>query len=157
MISSKKIQGTVGYSSATNEKPSVISRCIKRIATGPRLSKDLAVADAEAAMNEILEKRVHPVQAAVFLIALRMKRETMEENRGILSAIRKHTASARVDIEHLCDIADPYDGMLRQTPDSAFLPAVLAACGYPTYIHGVSRVGPKYGLTHRRVLQAAGH
>ena len=36
------------------------------------------------------------------------------------------------------------------------LPALLAACGAPTVSHGVDSVGPKFGITHRHVLAAAG-
>jgi anthranilate phosphoribosyltransferase len=33
---------------------------------------------------------------------------------------------------------------------------VLAACGAPAVSHGVETMGPKYGVTHRQVLRAAG-
>jgi anthranilate phosphoribosyltransferase len=33
---------------------------------------------------------------------------------------------------------------------------VLAACGVPAVTHGVEHLGPKYGVTHRQVLRAAG-
>jgi anthranilate phosphoribosyltransferase len=33
---------------------------------------------------------------------------------------------------------------------------VLAACGIPTVSHGVETMSPKFGITHRRVLRAAG-
>jgi anthranilate phosphoribosyltransferase len=54
------------------------------------------------------------------------------------------------------DIADPYDGYNRCLPASPFLPAVLAECGVPAVSHGLDAVGPKFGVTHRHVLQAAG-
>jgi anthranilate phosphoribosyltransferase len=54
------------------------------------------------------------------------------------------------------DVADPYDGYTRGTPVSAFIPAVLGACGFPAVSHGAEAVGPKYGATHRKVLRAAG-
>ncbi|MGH8621099.1 MAG: hypothetical protein ACRET3_03080, partial [Burkholderiales bacterium] len=49
---------------------------IQRIATGPELSKDITREEARAGMQLVLEGRVDPVQAGIFLIALRMKRET---------------------------------------------------------------------------------
>jgi anthranilate phosphoribosyltransferase len=107
-------------------------------------------------MQIILEGRIHPVQTAVFLIALRMKRETDDENRGILDAIRQTTRFATARVDELVEIADPYDGFARHLPASPFLPAVLAACGVPTVSHGVKSVGPKFGLTHHQVLSAAG-
>jgi anthranilate phosphoribosyltransferase len=129
---------------------------IQRIATGPELSKNITRAEARAGMRLILEGQVDPVQAGVFLIALRMKRETDDENLGILDAIRDATLSATADVDEVMDIADPYDGYARTLPAAPFLAAVLAACGVPALCHGVARMGPKYGVTHRQVLHAAG-
>jgi anthranilate phosphoribosyltransferase len=129
---------------------------IKRIATGPELSKDISREEACAGMRLVLEGRVDPVQAGVFLIALRMKRETDDEIRGVLEAIREATSSAIAAVDEVVDIGDPYDGFIRTLPASPFLPAVLAACGVAAVSHGVERMGPKYGVTHRQVLRAAG-
>lgn len=129
---------------------------IKRIATGPELSKDISRDEARAGMGLVLEGKVDPVQAGVFLIALRMKRETDDENRGVLDAIREVTRTATASVDEVVDIADPYDGYNRTLPASPFLPAVLAACGVPAVSHGVERMGPKYGVTHRQVLRATG-
>lgn len=96
------------------------------------------------------------VQAAVFLIGLRMKRETEEENAGVLQAILESTCRITAPVDNLLDIGEPYNGYTRCLPMSAFLPAVLAACKVPTVIHGVEAMGPKYGLTAHKVLQAAG-
>lgn len=129
---------------------------LQKIATGPELSQDLGEDEAYQAMRLILEDRVHPVQAGVFLVALRMKRETEAENWGILRAIRDATHSITAPVEALIDVSEPYDGFLRHLPASPFLPAVLAACGLPAVSHGLESVGPKYGVTPRQVLRAAG-
>jgi anthranilate phosphoribosyltransferase len=129
---------------------------IQRIATGPELSKDISRTEAAAAMRAILEGQVNPVRAGIFLIALRMKRETDEENLGILDALRESATIVTADVDEVVDVADPYDGFTRSLPVSPFLPAVLAACGVPAVSHGVERMGPKYGVTHRQVLRAAG-
>jgi anthranilate phosphoribosyltransferase len=140
-----------------NVDPQVAMRSfIQRVATGPELSKDISYEEARAAMTYILDGEVDPVQAGVFLIALRMKRESEEENKGILQAILDATDSATATVEEVVLIADPYDGATRGLPVSPFLPAVLAACGVPAVCHGVEKVGPKYGVTARQVLQAAG-
>ncbi len=133
-----------------------MSSVLKRIATGPELSKDISREEACAGMRLVLEQRVDPVQAGVFLIALRMKRETDDENRGVLEAIREATLQATAPVDEIVDIADPYDGYNRTLPAAPFLPPVLAACGVAAVSHGVERMGPKYGVTHRQVLRAAG-
>jgi anthranilate phosphoribosyltransferase len=129
---------------------------IQRIATGPELSKDLSADEARLGMRLILEGQAHPVQAGIFLIALRMKRETDDENIGVLEAIRDATQSLEAPVDHVVDLVDPYDGFNRNLPVAPFLPAVLASCGVAAFSHGVQSVGPKYGATHRRVLGAAG-
>ncbi|KAF0193127.1 MAG: glycosyl transferase family 3-like protein [Gammaproteobacteria bacterium] len=134
----------------------LLTSCIQRIATGPTMSKDLSREDARAAMQAILVGRAEPVQAAIFLIALRMKRETDAELRGVFEAIRSCTHAIAAPVDELVDLADPYNGYVRHVPATPFLPAVLAACGLPTVSHGLRTVAPKYGITHHMVLAAAG-
>lgn len=141
---------------STSPDSDLMRSIIKRIATGPELSKDISRDEARAGMGLVLEGKVDPVQAGIFLIALRMKRETDDENRGVLDAIREVTRTATASVDEVVDIADPYDGYNRTLPASPFLPAVLAACGVPAVSHGVERMGPKYGVTHRQVLRATG-
>lgn len=138
----------------TPESGTLMSSYLQRIATGPEMSKDLSFEDARSGMQLILEGKIHPVQAAVFLIALRMKRESDDETHGILDAIRQSTRFAIAQVDDMIDIADPYDGFLRHLPASPFLPALLAACGIPAISHGVKSIGPKYGVTHRQILSA---
>ncbi|MGB0721119.1 MAG: anthranilate phosphoribosyltransferase [Gammaproteobacteria bacterium] len=129
---------------------------IQRIATGPELSKDISREEARFATSMLLSGEADPIQGAVFLIALRMKRETDEENRGVLDAIRDATDRAVAEVDDLVDIADPYDGYNRTLPPSPFLPAVMAALDVPAVSHGMETVSPKYGATHRKILRAAG-
>jgi anthranilate phosphoribosyltransferase len=139
-----------------DDPAALMSSILKRIATGPELSKDISREEARAGMRLVLDARVDPVQAGVFLIALRMKRETDDENLGMLEAIREATLRATAPVDEVLDLGDPYDGYNRTLPAAPFLPPVLAACGVATVSHGVERMGPKYGVTHRQVLHAAG-
>ena len=129
---------------------------IKRIATGPEMSKTISREEARTAMKLILDGKADPVQAGVFLVALRMKRETDDENAGVLDALREATHFAIAPVDELVDIADPYDGFTRHLPASPFLPALLAACGLPAVSHGCFQMGPKFGVTHHQILAAAG-
>lgn len=138
------------------EAQQIMRSIIQRIATGPELSKNISSEEARAGMKAILEKHIHPVQMTMFLIALRMKRETDEEFAGILQAIRDLTETVISSEDEILDIADPYDGFNRTLPPSPFLPAILATCGVPTVSHGIETLGPKYGITHRQILRAAG-
>ena len=131
-------------------------QCIQKVATGPDYSKDLSFEEARDAMRAILTGDIDPVQVAILFIALRMKRETDEENRGILQALIETSEHATAEVDELVDISDPYDGYARGVPASPFLPAVLAALGVNAVSHGLEVVGPKFGATHHRVLSASG-
>ncbi len=129
---------------------------IQRIATGPELSKDISLEEARLGMQAILEDAVDPVQAGIFFIALRMKRETNDEFKGILDAILAATQRVTAEVDEVVDIADPYDGYNRCLPAAPFLAPLLAELGVPAVCHGLEAVGPKYGVTARHVLRAAG-
>jgi len=129
---------------------------IAKVATGPEYSKDLSFDEAKAAMDFVLSADNDPVQTAVFFIGLRMKRETDDENKGILQSIKDTAITAQANVDELVDIADPYDGHARGLPMSAFIAPVLAANGIPAICHGLDYVGPKYGITQHNVLKAAG-
>lgn len=129
---------------------------IARIATGPEYSKDISAEEARDAMRAILDNQADPVQAGIFFIALRMKRETDAEYIGVLDAIREVEVSAMAATEEVAVLADPYDGYNRSLTAAPFLPALLAACGLPTVSTGVESMGPKYGATHKQILRAAG-
>ena len=144
-------------STATTLDPKTLMRSvIGRIATGPEYSKDISAEEARDAMRAILENQADPVQAGIFFIALRMKRESDEENIGVLDAIMEVTQSATAKTDEVAVLADPYDGYNRSLTAAPFLPAVLAACGLPTVATGVESMGPKYGATHKQILRAAG-
>ncbi len=134
----------------------LIKSIIQRVATGPDLSKDITFKEARDGMQAILHGEVDDVQSAIFLIALRMKRETMDENKGILAAILSLSDKQQIDVVDLVDLGDPYSGYNRSIPISSFLPPVLAELGLPTIIHGLDSVSPKFGLTHRHINQALG-
>ncbi|MDC0152254.1 anthranilate phosphoribosyltransferase [Deltaproteobacteria bacterium] len=129
---------------------------IQRVATGPQMSKSISYDEARAGMHLVLEELADPIQSAVFLIGLRVKRETDDENKGVLQGIRDNTKTVVADVDELVDIADPYNGYGRSLPSSPFLPVLLAEAGAPAVSHGIETVGPKFGVTHNQVLQAAG-
>jgi anthranilate phosphoribosyltransferase len=138
-----------------NPEKTMIS-IIKRVATGPELSKSISYDEARAGMRLILDGLADPVQAAVFLIGLRVKRETEDENKGVLQAILDRTKIIEAEVDELVDIADPYNGYARSLPSSPFLAALLAESGVPAVSHGIETVAPKFGVTHSQILAAAG-
>tara|TARA_B100001173_G_scaffold187409_1_gene161663 strand:- start:330 stop:1430 length:1101 start_codon:yes stop_codon:yes gene_type:complete len=134
----------------------VIRKAIQKVATGPEFSKNISEEESYDTMMDILDNESDSIQAAIYLIAMRMKRETMEENIGSLKALIDRSNIITANVDELLDIAEPYNGFLRNTPLSAFLPAVFSAIGIPCLTHGVNTVGPKFGLTAKKILKASG-
>jgi len=120
---------------------------IAKIAVGPNRGKDITKAEAYEATKALLSGETDETHAALFLIGLRMKRESLLEYAGILKALDEFTPKVEIDLPQLNYIAEPYDGYSRGTSVTPYVPAVLAACGLPTIIQGVHSVGPKFGLT----------
>lgn len=129
---------------------------IQRVATGPELSKSISQAEAAQGMAGILAGHIDPVQAAIFFIALRMKRETEDENKGVLDSVLAATRRVTAAVDEVVDIADPYDGYNRSLPAAPFLGPLLAELGLPAICHSAQAIGPKFGVTARHVLAAAG-
>lgn len=141
---------------ALSEAQQAMRACIGKVATGPEYSKDLSFEEAHAAMAQILSETADPVQTAVFFIALRMKRETLDEYKGVLQAIQDTAKIVKAPVDEVLDIADPYDGHARGLPMAAFVAPVMASLGVPAFSHGLDTVGPKYGITQHKILRAAG-
>ena len=132
---SKVMSGTGMQGGTSGANGGALMRSIiQRIATGPEMSKDIPRDAARRGMRLVLDGAVDPVQAAVFLIALRMKRETDDENLGLLDAVLETTGTVTAPADDVVDLSDPYNGFNRSLPLSAFLPAVLAACGMPAVL-----------------------
>jgi len=147
---------TILFEKLLENPEKTMTSIIQRVATGPQMSKSISYDEARAGMRLVLEEIADPIQSAVFLIGLRVKRETDDENKGVLQGIRDNTKTIVADVDELVDIADPYNGYGRSLPSSPFLPVLLAEAGAPAVSHGIETVGPKFGVTHNQVLQAAG-
>lgn len=129
---------------------------IQNIAVGPDRGRNISREMANTVMCGILAGEINDIQVAVFLIALRMKRESMLEFLGIFDALKEASLSVQSSVDDVIVLADPFDGYVRNVTMTPFIPAVLAACGHNAVIHGVETVGPKHGVTAHKVIKAAG-
>ncbi|MEE1551311.1 MAG: hypothetical protein V1244_06770, partial [Nitrospinaceae bacterium] len=125
---------------------------LQKIATGPRMSKNLTETEAEDALNLILKGEVSAVRAAVFLVAARMKMETLEENIGYWRALDKTTIRTAVPLDRLIQIADPFDGFNRVPYFGLYIPPTLAAMGLPACGNSAPSLPPKLGITFENIL-----
>ena len=80
-------------------------------------------------MRSILTGHVDDIQAAVLLIALRMKRESIDEFLGLFDALQENCKSIIANAKEVFCLADPFDGYSRTVTMTPFVPAVLASQG----------------------------
>ena len=125
---------------------------LQKIAAGPKLSKDLTEEEAEDALSLILDGEVSEVRMGVFLIAARMKVETVPENIGYWRALQKKITPRKIALNNLLQIADPFDGFQRIPYFGFYAIPVLAELGLPTYGHSALPLPPKFGITFDDLL-----
>ena len=125
---------------------------LQKIAAGPKLSKDLTEEEAEDALSLILDGEVSEVRMGVFLIAARMKVETVPENIGYWRALQKKISPRKIALNNLLQIADPFDGFQRIPYFGFYAIPVLAELGLPTYGHSALPLPPKFGITFDDLL-----
>ena len=118
--------------------------------------KDLTYAQSCEAMTIILTDQSAPeFQKGAFLEAQRLKRESFDENKGFFDTLWNHTNRLQTELPVLIDICDNYDGFNRYHNLAPFIAATIASCGYPCIIHGINEVAPKFGVTSRKIIEAA--
>ena len=129
---------------------------IKAVGTGQRLARDLTPQEAEEAFRLILNGQSTDAQLGAFLVALRIKGESIDEMTSFLKVAREGLNKLHVPCENLLDIGSPYDGK-KKTPHAAPAAALIAAgAGARVILHSDHQVPPKYGVTIQDVLQKLG-
>lgn len=123
---------------------------IRKVAEGATLNNS----DMTAAMREIMTGGATPAQIGGFLIALRMRGETVEELTAAASVMRELSTKVAIDSQYLvdtCGTGGDSSGTFNISTVSAF---VCAAAGARVAKHGNRSVSSKSGSAD--VLEAAG-
>ncbi|MFA6966558.1 anthranilate phosphoribosyltransferase [Bosea sp. (in: a-proteobacteria)] len=122
---------------------------IAKVATGASLSRD----EARDAFDTILSGGVTNAQAAAFLMALRVRGETVEEITGAVGAMRGKmlTVKAPTDAMDIVGTGGDSSGSYNVSTLAAI---ITAACGVPVAKHGNRAASSKSGAAD--VLMALG-
>ncbi|HWD65720.1 MAG TPA: anthranilate phosphoribosyltransferase [Solirubrobacteraceae bacterium] len=109
----------------------LLTRSIDQLAGGHDLTQD----ETAAVLAEIMSGRASEVQIAAFLIALRIKGETVEELAGLARTMREFAAHVPARHQDLLDTAGTGGG--RRTFNVSTTAAIIAAgAGCPVAKHG---------------------
>ena len=120
-----------------------------------KLSKkqDLAYAEAEAVMDEIMSGQATPVQMSAYLTALALKGETMDEITACAAGMRAHCIKLLHNLDVLEIVGTGGDGS-NSFNISTTSSLVIAAGGVPVAKHGNRAASSKSGAAD--VLEALG-
>ena len=120
-----------------------------------KLSKkqDLAYAEAEAVMDEIMSGQATPVQMSAYLTALALKGETIDEITASAAGMRAHCIKLLHNLDVLEIVGTGGDGS-NSFNISTTSSLVIAAGGVPVAKHGNRAASPKSGAAD--VLETLG-
>ena len=122
---------------------------IAKVATGASLTQ----AEASAAFNDMLSGEVTPAQMGGFLMALRVRGETVEEITGAVSAMRAKMLKVDAPADAIDIVGTGGDGHGSYNV-STLASIIVAACGVPVAKHGNRAASSKSGSSD--VLTALG-
>ena len=122
---------------------------LAKVATGSSLSR----AEAETAFNDMLSGEVTPAQMGAFLMALRVRGETVDEITGAVAAMRRKMLVVKAPAEAIDIVGTGGDGSGSYNV-STLASLIVAACGVPVAKHGNRAASSKSGASD--VLGALG-
>jgi len=128
----------------------MIAEMIRKAADGA----DLSSAEANAAMAEIMAGEATPVQIAAFLIAMRMKGETVQEITEFARVMREHVRPVKASRRPLVDTCGTGGDAIKTFNVSTAVAFVVAGAGVAVAKHGNRSVTSKCGSAD--VLEALG-
>ena len=117
---------------------------------------NLSQSEAESVMNQIMSGDATPAQIGAYLIALRMKGETVDEITGSARAMRTHSLKVTLpeNNEDILDIVGTGGDGSNSFNISTAAAFVIAATGRKVAKHGNRAASSKCGSAD--VLEAAG-
>ncbi|MGB0910198.1 MAG: anthranilate phosphoribosyltransferase [Nitrospirales bacterium] len=113
---------------------------IAKVGKGHKRTKDLTWDEAKEAMRAIIESRATPGQIGAFLMAMRIKTESISELAAFTATARQYVAPLKV--QSPSEVVDvPIYGEKHETCHAILASAIIAAAaGAPILLHGASNV-----------------
>src|SRR5512139_1915911 len=128
----------------------MIKEAIAKAVTGA----NLAEAEAEGVMREIMQGEATDAQIAAYITALRMKGETVDEITGSARVMREKAVHVRLEAQYQVDTCGTGGDLSHTFNISTTAAFVVAGAGVAVAKHGNRSVSSKSGSAD--VLQALG-
>ncbi len=111
-----------------------IAPFIRIIGRGARGARALDAPQAEDLMTQVLSAQVSDLELGAFVLAMRIKGETVDELRGFMAAVRGHCLAPRAPAPSLW--LPSYNGARKLPNLTPLLALLLARQGLPVLVHG---------------------
>jgi anthranilate phosphoribosyltransferase len=131
---------------------SSIARFLKDIGRGAAGARALSRDDAREVMAAVLDRRCSEAERGAFVMAMRMKGETVDEIAGFLDAV--HARCLILPAPAPVVVLPSYNGARRLPNLTPLLALALARAGVPVLVHGTPDDPGR--ITSAQVLQAMG-
>jgi anthranilate phosphoribosyltransferase len=127
---------------------------IAKIAKGPRAAKDLTWDEAKRAMKALIEREATPAQVGAFLMAMRIKMESVTELASMTATARSYVAPVPIPRELGVVDLPSYAGKQETFHVLAAAAIVAASAGASVLMHGYDGIPGRAG--NAGVLKALG-
>ncbi len=127
-----------------------------KVGSGEHTSSGLSEAEAEEAMNSMLQGLATDAQLGAFLIAHRIRRPEPRELCGMLRSYRSQGPVLRSPGKKALCFGAPYDGRNRSAPILPLVAVGLAAAGETVVLTGGNPMPVKWGVTNAELFAAIG-
>jgi len=131
-----------------------MQECIAKIGKGPRAAKDLTWDEAKRVMKALIEGEATPVQAGAFLMAMRIKMESVTELASMTATARSYVAPVPIPRELGVVDLPSYAGKQETFHSLAAAAIVASAAGASVLMHGYDGIPGRAGIAG--VLKALG-
>jgi anthranilate phosphoribosyltransferase len=125
---------------------------IHAVGTGVKGNRDLSFEEAEDMMRQILNQSAYPEQIAAFLLGWRLKPESDEEFRAVVSVCDeyiKHT-----EIKNSLELGYPFDGKAKNPYIFALVAKVLKDFKLELVVVGDRLQPAKNGITTKQICES---
>lgn len=123
------------------EGSKILKSAISKLMDGKDLSRD----ESRLVMNEIMEDKATDAQISAYLVALRMKGETVDEITGSVEALTNKSQAVKLKYDNVVDICGTGGDNLNTFNISTSASFVCAGAGVAVAKHGNRSVSSKCG------------